>query len=389
MRLQPLDRSFLEAAAAQSLGRRRFLRAIAGTGAGAAVFGASAPLRAMLSAPAPKTIVVTFGGGARDQETFALEGQQYIPRVLAELIPQATFFTQVLNRGILGHYVATASLATGNYETFDNFAPVSPASPTIFEYFRRDLHRSSSDAWVIAPSNGFNRIGESHHASYGAGTGANVVLPKMLLRTGSGSSAPSQMARLLRDNYESSAMLSADGSQTAEMERLTRLMKLSLTDFRMHASTVSSPDELSLYLARHLMRELAPRLIWLTLHDIDVAHSGAFSLYTEAIQRSDGICADLWQTIQNDPEYKGRTNLFILPDFGRDGDNEVGGNGFQHHRTGDPLSRTTWLLALGPGIRENVVVDRPVESIDLVPTLAHLLGCNARFASGHLLTEVL
>lgn len=351
------------------------------------MFSASTSLRASIAAPAPRTVVLTFGGGARDQETFAPEGQEYIPQILSELIPQATFYTQVINRGILGHYVATASLATGNYETFNNFAPVAPDTPTIFEYFRRDLRRPSADAWVIAPSNGFNRIGESRNASYGAGFGANVVLPKLLLQNGA--AGQGDLSRLLRDNYESSVALSADGSQAVEMERLVRLMRLSVSDFRVHAHTVQSPDELSLYLARHIMRELAPRLIWITLHDIDVAHSGAFSLYTDAIVRSDRICAEVWKTIQSEPEYKGKTNLFILPDFGRDADGDASGNGFQHHRTGDPLSRTTWLMALGPNIRQNVTVDRPVESIDLVPTLAHILGCNARFASGHVLTEVL
>jgi hypothetical protein len=29
-----------------------------------------------------KTVVVTFGGGARDEETFAPEGQENIPRML-------------------------------------------------------------------------------------------------------------------------------------------------------------------------------------------------------------------------------------------------------------------------------------------------------------------
>jgi hypothetical protein len=77
-----------------------------------------------------------------------------------ELIPQATFFTQVVNRGVLGRYIATASLATGCYETFNNFAPVAPTNPTIFESYRRDRQRRAFDAWVIAPSNGFNRIGE-------------------------------------------------------------------------------------------------------------------------------------------------------------------------------------------------------------------------------------
>ena len=57
--------------------------------------------------------------------------------------------------------------------------------------------------------------------------------------------------------------------------------------------------------------------------------------------------------------------MFILPDFGRDSDDDAGGNGFQHHRTGDALSRTTWMLAAGPGIREGVVLDRPMDSTDL------------------------
>ena len=126
-------------------------------------------------------IVVTFGGGARDEETFAPEGQENIPHLLNDLIPRATFFTQVVNAGILGHYVATASLATGVYETFDNFATVPPENPTVFEYYRRDLRRPAIDACVVAPSNGFTRIGASSSRLYGPDMGAGVILPKYLL----------------------------------------------------------------------------------------------------------------------------------------------------------------------------------------------------------------
>jgi len=348
----------------------------------------AAPLRALAAAPAQKVVVVTFGGGARDEETFALEGQQYIPHLLNELIPQATFFTQVVNRGILGHYVANASLATGVYETFNNFAPVAPRNPTIFEYFRRDLGRPAADAWVIAPSNGFNRIGESDNKLYGSGLGAHVVLPKQLLNTALGRST-SEYEHLLRDNYESPVEIPSSDSNQVNLHELANLIQLSVNDFLAHARTASSPDELSIFIAQQLMKQLAPSLLWITLHDIDIAHSGAFSLYIDAIQRSDRLCAELWTAIQNNPEYKGKTSMFILPDFGRDADTDAGGNGFQHHRTGDPLSRTTWMMAMGPGIRENVTVDRPVESIDLVPTVASLLRCNSRFAAGHPLPEVL
>jgi hypothetical protein len=381
------DDLFRKTSAARSVNRRQFLRSITGAGVASTLLS-FAPLHAALLPHAPKIVVVTFGGGARDEETFASEGQQYIPHMLSELIPQATFFTQVVNRGILGHYVGTASLATGCYETFNNFAPVSPHNPTIFEYYRRDRHRPASDAWVIAPSNGFNHIGESDHALYGKGLGATVVLPKQMLSSLSPSGS-SDFESLLRDNYESPVQVPLSDQHAETVHELASIMQLSVSDFLAHARTVSSPDELSLFIAQHVMRKFAPSLLWITLHDIDIAHSGAYSLYTDAIVRSDRICAELWRSIQANPEYSGRTNLFILPDFGRDGDNEPGGNGFQHHRTGDPLSRTTWLMALGPGIRENVTVDRPVESVDLVPTLARLLQCEARFSSGRLLQEVL
>ena len=367
--------------------RRDFLRDAAGVALGSALFR-PAWAKAAASSPKRKVVVVTFGGGARDQETFMLEGQENIPHLMRDLIPQASFFTQVVNHGILGHYVATASLATGVYETFNNFAAVSPESPTVFEYFRKDLKRPSSDAWVVAPSNGFNRIGESSHRSYGPGFGARVILPKRLL-----SAATSHGARdyqhLLRDNYETPYFTPELVGNEFELQQLETILKLSVDDFKIHAQTLSSPDELSVYVARQLMRQVAPTLLWITLHDIDVAHAGAYSLYIDGIRRSDRLCAELWKAIQTEPEYAGNTTLFILPDFGRDSDDDASGNGFQHHRTGDTLSRTTWLLAVGPGVREGVVFDRAVDSMDLVPTLGAMLGFNASLAQGIPIHEVL
>ena len=332
-------------------------------------------------------MVVTFGGGARDQETFAPEGQENVPHLMRELIPQAAFFTQVVNRGILGHYVATASLATGVYETMNNFASLPPESPTVFEYFRKGLKRPASDAWVVAPSNGFNRIGESSHRSFGPGTGARVILPKHLLSAAT--SGNSDYQHLLRDNYETPYYSPELEGNEFQLQQLDNILKLSVGDFKTHAQTLSSPDELSLYIARQLMRQVAPSLLWITMHDIDVAHAGAYSLYIEGIQRTDRLCSELWKTIQSEPEYAGKTTLFILPDFGRDSDEDAGGNGFQHHRTGDVLSRTTWMLVAGPGIREGVVFDRAMESTDLVPTVGAMFGFSPSFAQGKPVEELL
>ncbi|HTR66685.1 MAG TPA: hypothetical protein VMH85_12980 [Terriglobales bacterium] len=371
-----------------SQSRRDFLRSATGAVVGGTLLGFS-PFKAMALPKEKKVVVVTFGGGTRDEETFMPEGRENIPHLLGDLMPGATFFSQLVNPGILGHYVATASLATGVYETFNNFAAVPPDHPTVFEYFRKDLKRPATDSWVVAPSNGFSRIGESGNRLYGAGLGAGVILPKRLLAAALPPGEEGAYDRLLRDNYESPVYAPALAASSAELHQIAELLKLSVSDFSSHARALTSPDELSVYIAKQLMRELAPSLLWITLHDIDVAHSGTYSLYVNAIRRSDRLCADIWNTIQSQPEYANKTTLFMLPDFGRDSDTAAGGNGFQHHRTGDAFSRTTWMLVLGPGIRQNTVVDRRIESADLVPTLGSLFGFSPRFSQGKPLPEVL
>ncbi|MFL6417648.1 MAG: hypothetical protein ACJ74Y_18500 [Bryobacteraceae bacterium] len=365
-----------------SLRRRDFLRSACGVAA--AVTG---PRQLLGAIPAGrKVVIVTFGGGARDDETFALEGQRNIPHLINELVPQGTFFTQVVNRGILGHYVATASIATGRYETFNNFVAQPPPAPTVFEYFRKQTRRPASDAWVIAPSNGFRLMGSSANRDYGSRYGAGVILPKHLLAS---SGKSTDFEHLLQDSYEmGGAVAAASIDRDLSMEQLSNTLKLSVDEFRQNAAALASPDELSFYVAEQLMRVLAPSLLFITLHDMDVAHTGAFSLYLTGIQRSDRICAQLWQSIQSNPEYKDRTTLLIMPDFGRDADGDPGGNGFQHHRTGSPIARTTWLLALGPGIRQNTTVDRLVESIDLVPTVGSLMGFDTPRVQGYPISEI-
>jgi hypothetical protein len=371
-----------------SVSRRDFLRAATGAALGSTLAGASPFAYGEKAQRKRKVIVITFGGGARDQETFAPRGQENIPHLLNELAPQSSFFTHVTNHGILGHYVATASLATGVYETLNNFSAVPPDHPTVFEYYRKDLRRPASDAWVVAPSNGFNRIGQSDCRPYGPGTGATVILPKHLLKAATAGSGLN-LKHLLLDNYENPLYTPALEGGEFELRQLDQILRLSVGDFMAHARTLSSPDELSVYIAKRLMQQEAPSLLWITMHDMDIAHSGAYSLYIEGIRRTDRLCAELWAAVQSEPEYKDNTTLFILPDFGRDSDYDAGGNGFQHHRTGDAASRTTWMMALGKGVREGVIYDEPMQSIDLVPSLGAIMGFSAEQSQGKPIKELL
>ena len=72
---------------AEHLGRSRrdFLRGAAGVALGSTLLSASPFVRGAAAAKKRKIIVITFGGGARDQETFAPEGQENIPHLIHEL----------------------------------------------------------------------------------------------------------------------------------------------------------------------------------------------------------------------------------------------------------------------------------------------------------------
>jgi hypothetical protein len=240
----------------------------------------------------------------------------------------------------------------------------------------------------VAPSNGFNRIGESDSRGYGRGFGARVILPKHLLGAAT-SGVATNYEHLLHDNYETPLYAPQLEGGEFELQQLETTLKLSVDDFKAHARTLSSPDELSLYIAKRLMQQQAPSLLWITMHDMDIAHSGAYSLYLDGIRRTDRLCGELWKAVQSEPEYAGNTTVLIVPDFGRDSDEDSGGNGFQHHRTGDAASRTTWMMALGAGVRQGVVYDRPVQSIDLVPSVGAIMGFSAAQSQGAPIKELL
>ncbi|MFZ5925776.1 MAG: alkaline phosphatase family protein [Bacillota bacterium] len=60
------------------------------------------------------------------------------------------------------------------------------------------------------------------------------------------------------------------------------------------------------------------------------------------------------------------------------------------HDSGDETSRHVFMMLSGAGVRPGVVVDRPVEIIDVAPTIARLLGIRPPAnATGRVLTEAL
>ncbi len=348
---------------------------------------------------ARKVIIVTFGGGVRYSETFAPEGVRNIPR-LVEMKPQGLFFKSCTNAGVLSHYNSTGSILTGNWQRVDDFGFQPPATPTIFEYYRKQTGAGPVDAWAIATNKSFSLIGSGADRSLGQPYGANVVLPKQLLleavegvikkNTGAGvanrENVLQHLETILSEGYEGVGwtIFKAGG----QLDRTVRdTLTHALVEYINGPEAPSSGDELTFFIAREVMREFSPRLMLVNFWDMDVAHWGSYSLYLQAITKTDRLTGMLWDEIQSNPSYKDRTTMLVLPELGRDGDVNTA-NGFLNHRSGDPSCRNMWMLAMGAGATSGEI-ERPVFHVDLAATTAELLGFKAGEITGRPIREIL
>jgi hypothetical protein len=145
-------------------------------------------------------------------------------------------------------------------------------------------------------------------------------------------------------------------------------------------------DELTFLIAREVLERIAPALLMVNLSDVEVAHSGSYSLHLGGITRSDRICYRMWQFIQASAALRDSTTLVILNEFGRDPDGSST-NGFFNHRTDTESCRMAWAMVLGPAAGKPNVVERTVRQIDLTPSMAAWMGFDCGRLPGVILPE--
>ncbi len=338
--------------------------------------------------PDRRAIVVTFGGGVRYEDTLAPDGWVNIPHLASELVPQGLVYPIARHEGLTGHFNSTGALVTGTRQNVDAYGSEAPVTPTIFELFRKAHALRPEEAWVIATNKSFGLIGGSKLRSFGDPYSANVVLPKQLListikaavSTDAGpgvedrQALAERMMLALDEGYEGFGWRVFESGRVLGAELKASLAK-SLLDYFNDPTAPTSGDELTFFMTKEIMNRFAPSLLVVNFWDIDIAHYGAYSLYLEAIRRTDRLVHD-----------RDRTTLIVVPEMGRDSD--VAGNGFANHRSGDESCRRVWLVALGAGVPKGAGTERPIRTMDVAPTVAQLLGFKMVECEGRPLAEL-
>ncbi len=128
---------------------------------------------------------------------------------------------------------------------------------------------------------------------------------------------------------------------------------------------------------RDYIRSAQPRVLFVGYGETDYwGHQGRYDLMLRAIRQFDAFVADLWQTMQAMPAYRGSTTFIVTTDHGR-------GSGpveWRHHGAAHAGSEDIWLAALGPdtpalGERHDLAT---VTQSQVAATVAALLGKDFR-----------
>ncbi len=399
-------------------------------------------------------VFVLFGGGIRNQEAvkkmyladqqgFSSTGNvmnnmltgaapssnivynQWSPILGTSLQAQGALFPEMrYTQGPTGHYNGHTVAMTGNYTETGLNLNINPEHPTIFEYYRK--HNSPSQtalkAWWLSEGLGpYPSLNYSRHPDYGATYGANYMRPNSIFG-GKGFDylndatvyQPDDVSRIetmknfFDVNFDKQASDIPGIINTRDDKEAIKNMIVSTlnnpTSLDLALPNGASPSELTgdlvnISSAWKVLESFKPELTVINTFNLDICHSN-FSSYIELLHKADYGVGWLWNKIQSDPVLANDTVLVCMPEHGRNAqpNSLIDANGlaaFDH--TSDSNSREVFSLIVGPSgvINQNQSYGTGVapvgESIDIVPTIAHILGfyddIPAGLLPGRVLTE--
>ncbi len=352
------------------------------------------------------------GSGAPDQSIAA--GLEPLPLVnTVPLENRGTLYKEFRYAdGIAGHYQGHMGAITGHYIGENVNFSKHTAYPSVFEYYRK--HNSpqmpASNAWWVS-----NGIGENENLSwsldseYGPKFGGNFLSPAYFLynpapvlncRSFSGQQRDKidVMRSFLNQNFKNlvaanEEVFQNDGDDTVKIQdfiqKLTQRAVNGEFDNLWGLGNRINHDMATVAMAEEVLKNFKPELLVVNMTETDVCHNN-FTGYCNNLRKADYAAAHLWQTIQQTPGLKDDTIMIIAPEHGRNETPNSIRDDFGNLATDhgdDPMSKEIFCMVLGPAtkVQQHQIFNTVKgESIDIVPTIAHILGFWPDIPGGYL-----
>lgn len=320
--------------------------------------------------------------------------------------------------GPTGHYSAHTVALTGRYTTTDLNLREAPKFPTVFELYRKHSSptKSALNAWWVSDSLGpYPALNYSSYPGYGSLYGANFIQPTSLVSPGGYAGLGNMksftadqrafrntLRNFLDSNFSGQFNPNEIGITNGEpdSDRMRDFINTLFTnaangqynDPWSTGAGVMNNDMYNMFFAEEVIKEFQPELMVVNMQGVDVCHFD-FTAYADNLRKADYAVARLWQTIQSTPGMANDTVLIVVPEHGRNFEpntvlDSYGRYAIDHtaiDNGGDQMSREIFCLVVGPSglvVQNQEINAVKGESIDIVPTVAKVLGFDIDIPAG-------
>ncbi|HYM94255.1 MAG TPA: sulfatase-like hydrolase/transferase [Chitinophagaceae bacterium] len=133
-------------------------------------------------------------------------------------------------------------------------------------------------------------------------------------------------------------------------------------------------DVFTNYEALDYLKNKKPKILYISYGETDEwAHAGQYRSYLDAAHQVDAWIKKIWEFVQNDPQYKNKTAIFITVDHGR-GDKKKEEWTSHYNKIED--SHEIWFAVMGPGVKPSGEIKEPMQIYQkqFAQTMATILG---------------
>jgi hypothetical protein len=302
-----------------------------------------------------KNLFIIVADGMLYDDVLGNKSHLYTENIWTKLRPLGTICANFRNTGHTYPLPAQASLLTGTWQVPKNplCDTLRPAFPTLFEYWRKN---ERSVCYFAVNKKQFGILTRSDSPEYGT-----VFAPVFdtatsgdadsVLRDGAteikGNAIYKKAVSYIFHNHPSFVYLNLDSGKANEAELYTHECKL--------ANKAGGCE----------------------------GEANLLNRYYESIILTDAIVFDLWDRIQRDEIYRGKSIFIFLSAHGRHTDD--------FHGFGDKCKGCQQLnfLIIGPGVKKDFISKKKRTLIDICPTVGALFDIPTPYAKGKLIGEIL
>ncbi len=278
-------------------------------------------------------VIVLVIDGPRYTETFGDTSCRYIPNMGKNLIKEGVSYSNFKNNGPTYTNSGHTAMVTGNYQKISNSGKQLPKNPTFFQYYLKEKNRDKTDAYLVCSKGKLEILGNTKNKSWW-----NTYMPMTYCGVKGQSKEYAGDAQTMNKVYE-------------------------------------------------LLNGNTPHLMLVNLLAVDsYAHAKNWDMYLESLKKCDSYVNELWQRIQNNPNLKDKTTLFVTNDHGRHPNGHK--DGFISHGDKCEGCKHISLLAMGPDFKKGEKVMKERELIDISKTVAFMLNFQMPTSKGEVMQEL-